>query len=212
LAESRGEKEAATERYRASFAQDPLRVLVAQRLYALTPPGSRAALLLPPLKAAVAKDPRLDEYQNLIGALLSDSGRLADALAAFRRAAEIDPDNARYAANLGAAYARLERWPEAAEAYERAAILAPSPATSLKLGSVYRRLRRFDRALAAFEQARDLGDASPAPILGIALAQSELNRLPQALDTLKEGLARHPGDAGLSRLQRELSHQAGLGG
>jgi tetratricopeptide (TPR) repeat protein len=211
LAESAGDVASAIEHYRRSFAADPLRVLVAQRIYALEPPSRRAAILLPALSAAVGRDPRLDEYHNMLGALLSESGRDAEALAAFRQAAEIDPDNARYAANLGGALVRLGRWAAAAEAYERAAALSPSAATSLKLGSVYRRLRRPDRALAAFEQARALGDSSPGSILGIALAQSEMNRLPQALETVRAGLARHPGDAGLLRLQQDLArHGAAL--
>ena len=212
LAESDRDEAAALRSYRSSFAADPLRVLMAQRLYALEEPARRAAVLLPALTTAVAKDPRLDEYQNMLGALLAEAGRDRDALSAFERAVEIDPDNARFAANLGGAFARLGRWMEAAEAYERAAAMAPSAPTSLKLGSVYRRLKRPDRALAAFERARSLGDDSPGPFLGIALAQSEMDRLPQALETLREAIIRHPGDAALTKLERDLSRQAVPGG
>jgi tetratricopeptide (TPR) repeat protein len=210
--EASGNAAAAIRRYRASFAADPLRVLVAQRLYALEPPERRQALLLPALRSAVGKDPRLDEYQNLLGVLLAEAGRDEEALAAFRQALEVDPDNARFAVNLGGAYVRLGRWAEAAEAYELASALSPSPGTALKLGSVYRRLKRPERALAAFEQARALGDSSPGPFLGIALAQSELDRLPQALETLREGIARHPDDQALVRLQQDLSRRSARGG
>lgn len=210
--EASGNTAAAIGRYRASFAADPLRVLVTQRLYALEPKERRQALLLPALQSAVKKDPRLDEYQNLLGVLLAEAGRDQEALAAFRQAAEVDPDNARFAANLGGAYVRLGRWAEAAEAYERAGALSPSPATALNLGSVYRRLKRPERALAAFEQARALGDSSPGPFLGIALAQSELDRLPQALETLREGIARHPDDKALARLQQDLTRRSAQGG
>ena len=212
LEEAGGDGAMAIRRYRASFASDPLRVLVAQRLYALEPLERRQSLLLPALRSAVGKDPRLDEYQNMLGALLAEAGRDQDALTAFRRAVEVDPDNARFAANLASAYVRLGRWAAAAEAYERAAALSPSSGTALKLGSVYRRLKRPERALAAFEQARALGDSSPGPFLGIALAQSELDRLPQALETLREGIARHPGDAALARLQQDLSRRSARGG
>jgi tetratricopeptide (TPR) repeat protein len=204
LLERRGETAEALRHFRQAFAADPLRVLVAQRLYALEPAAQRQAVLLPALASAVARDPRLDEYHDMLGGLHAEAGRDREALAAFRKACDLDPDNPRFVANLAGTLARLGQWGEAAAAYERSASLQPSAATSLKLGSVYRRLGQHERALAAFQSARALGDDSAGPILGIALAQSELNRLPEALATLRDGRASHPEDTALTRLEGEL--------
>ena len=212
MAERSGDTAGALERYRRSFAADPRRILVAQRLYALEAPGQRVARLLPALQASVSRDPRQDEAQNLLGALLSDAGREAEATAAFARAADLDPDNARYAANLGGACARAGRWREAAEAYERADALAPSAANALRLGSVYRRLGDRDKALAAFSAARERGDDTAAAFLGIALVQSEKGRTEAALRAIDDGLARHPDDGGLLRLRGDLARRGAATG
>jgi tetratricopeptide (TPR) repeat protein len=204
LLENAGDAATALVRYRASFAEDPLRLLVAQRLYALESPAARTARLLPALRAAIARDPRLDEYQNLAGVLLAESGRAGDAVACFRRAVELDPDNARFAANLGGALARLQRWPEAADAYGRALAIAPSAATALKLGSALRRTGRLDEALAAFERAAALGDDSAGAALGVALVQSELGRTAAAIAAAEQGLRDHPGDEPIHRLLDDL--------
>ena len=164
---------------------------------------------MPAIEKALSLDPRLDEYHNLLGALFSEAGRDREALSEFRLASGLDPDNARFSANLGGACARLGLWNEAAEAYERSVSAAPSAATSLKLGSVYRRLKRPAEALAAFTNARDLGDQTSAPILGMALAQSEMNRLSEAVTLVNSGLERFPGDASLSSLRSELMTRIG---
>ncbi|MBI4169407.1 MAG: alkaline phosphatase family protein, partial [Acidobacteria bacterium] len=189
--------------YRRSLGADPLRAVAAQRLYALE--GRRSAAFLEPLlRRALSRDPRIDEYQNMLGAILADSGRLSQALEPFRRAADLDPDNPRFAANLAGVLARLGRWREAATAYEKAVLLSPSPGNYMKLGSVYRQLRHPGRALAAFERARALGDAGAAPILGIALARAEMDQIPEALEAVREGLGRHPGDRALQTLYDNL--------
>jgi len=204
LLEDAGDAAGALARYRASFAADPLRLLVAQRLYALEAPAARTARLLPALRAAIVRDPRLDEYQNLTGVLLAESGRTAEAVACFRSAVELDPDNARFAVNLGGALARLQRWPDAVEAYQRALAIAPSAATALKLGSALRRIGRLDEALAAFERARALGDDSGGAALGVALVQSERGRTAEAIAAAEQGLRDHPGDAPIRRLLDDL--------
>jgi tetratricopeptide (TPR) repeat protein len=204
LLENAGDAAGALGRYRASFASDPLRLVVAQRLYALESPASRTARLLPALRAAIARDPRLDEYQNLAGVLLAESGRSDEAVAYFRRAADLDPENARFAANLGGALARLDRWPEATEAYGHALDLAPTAATALKLGSALRRTGRLDEALAAFERARALGDDSGGAVLGAALTLAEDGRTTEAIAAAERGLSERPHDESLRRLLDDL--------
>jgi tetratricopeptide (TPR) repeat protein len=208
LFEDSGDAPRALDRYRASFAADPLRVLVAQRLYELEAPADRTARLLPALERAVARDPRLDEYHNLIGLLDAGSGRLDAAVAAFRRAVDLDPDNARFAANLGGACARRGLWSEAAEAYARALDRQAAPGTALKLGSALRRAGRRDEALAAFARARDLGDDSGAAALGLATVQSELGRTGEAIATAEAALRERPGDAALARLLDDLRRRS----
>jgi tetratricopeptide (TPR) repeat protein len=204
LLENAGDAANALVRYRASFADDPLRLLVAQRLYSLESKASRTARLLPELRAAIARDPRLDEYQNLAGVLLAESDRADEAVGYFRRAVDLDPDNARFAANLGGALARLQRWPEAADAYARALSIAPSAATALKLGSTLRRTGRLDEALAVFERAHALGDESGGAALGVALVQSERGRTAEAIAAAEQGLRDHPDDAAMRRLLADL--------
>ena len=74
----------------------------------------------------------------------------------------------------------------------------------MKMGSVYRRLAQPERALAAFQRARDLGDGGSGPVLGMALAKAEMNRVPEALDLVRQGLERHPEDVALRSLYDDL--------
>ncbi|PYS95743.1 MAG: hypothetical protein DMF50_07355, partial [Acidobacteria bacterium] len=204
LKENEGDAAGAAAIYRKSLGADPTRVVVAQRLYDLEGGKRGGPFLAPLLRRALAKDARIDEYHNLLGAILAEQGRPAEALESFRRAADLDPDNPRFAANLAAALAQLSRWQEAAPAYERAAVLAPSSSLNLKLGSVYRRLGRPEQALSAFERAQALGDTSTAPLLGIALARSEMHQIQEALEVVRQGLDRHPGDPALRSLYDDL--------
>ncbi len=203
LREDAGDHDAARALYLKSLRADPARVVAAQRLFALLPKDGRA-LLEPILRRALARDPRIDEYHDLLGILLAGSGRAQEALEEFRRAAELDPENPRFLANLAGACARLQRWDEAAAVYERACAASPSSGLYLKLGSVYRRQGQPERALAAFRRARDLGDDGSAPFLGMALAKAEMNRLPEAIDVVREGLGSHPQDPALRSLYDDL--------
>ena len=203
LKEDAGDHEAAAALYMKSLRADPARAVAAQRLFALQPPQKRA-LLEPILRRALSRDPRIDEYHNLLGVLLAESGRAREALDEFRRAAELDPENPRFLANLAGAYAQLQRWDEAGAEYERACAASPSSGMYLKLGSVYRRLGQPERALAAFRRARDLGDDGSAPFLGMALAKAEMKRIPEAIELVQQGLGRHPQDAALRSLYDDL--------
>jgi len=177
--------------------------VAAQHLFALLPPAKRRGLE-PILRRALLRDPRIDEYHDLLGVLLAESGRTPEALEEFRRAEELDPENPRFLQNLAGACAQLQRWDEAAAAYERACAVSPSPPLYLKLGSVYRRLGEPARALEAFRRARDLGDDGSAPFLGMALATAEMSRTEEAIAVAKEGLGRHPEDAALRSVYDDL--------
>jgi len=207
LLETEGERDKALAAFRRSLQADPSRVFVAERLLALEPPAGRAALR-PALRRAVAADPKSDAAWNLLGTVEAEAGGGAAAIEAFRRAVDLAPDDARYAANLGAACARQERWAEAAEAYERAMNLEPTVPSALRLGSVYRRLRRPEQALGAFTRARDLGDATPATWLGMALSLAEIGRRDEALRAVDAGLAKNPGEPSLTRLRNEIAGRA----
>jgi tetratricopeptide (TPR) repeat protein len=207
LLETEGRKEEALTAFRRSLQADPARVFVAERLLALESPAGRAAMR-PALRRAVAADPKSDAAWNLLGTAEAEAGGGAAAIEAFRRAVDLAPDDARYAANLGAACARQERWAEAAEAYERAMTLEPTASSALRLGSVYRRLRRPEQALGAFTRARDLGDATPATWLGMALALDEIGRRDEALRAVDAGLAKNPGEPALLRLRNEIAARA----
>jgi tetratricopeptide (TPR) repeat protein len=204
LLEPAGRTAEAAAAFRRSLAADPTRVAAAQRLHAILPPGERAAAIEPILRRALAQDARIDEYHNLLGIILAERGRPAEALEAFRQAEALDPLNARFAANLAGALAKMEHWDEAAAAYERAAALAPAAPTYMKLGSAYRRLKDAPRALAAFEKARELDRDGSGPLLGIALAHAEMNRVDRAIAVVREGLERVPGDPALQSLYRDL--------
>jgi tetratricopeptide (TPR) repeat protein len=204
LLEQAGRTAEAAAAFRASLSADPTRVVAAQRLYAILAPREGAAALEPVLRRALAQDARIDEYHNLLGIILAERGRSNEALEAFRQAETLDPLNARFAANLAGALAKLERWEEAAAAYERAAALAPAAPTYMKLGSAYRRLGDARRALAAFEKARELDREGSGPLLGIALAHAEMDRLDRALAVVREGLGKNPGDPALQSLYRDL--------
>jgi len=203
LLEDAGDRDGAAALYWKSLQADPARAMAAQRLMAILPPEKHAALE-PIVRRALARDPRIDEYHNLLGVLLATRGRTQEAVESFRRAEELDPENPRFLSNLAAAYAQLGRWDEAAAAYERASTQAPEAGLYMKLGSAYRRLSQPDRALEAFRRARDLGDQGSGPYLGMALAKAEMNRVPEALDLVRQGLERHPDDSALRSLQDAL--------
>jgi tetratricopeptide (TPR) repeat protein len=203
LAEDSGEQDNAVALYLRSLQVDPTRVVAAQHLFALLPPGQRGRLE-PTLRRALTRDPRIDELHNLLGILLAGSGRAGEALDEFRRAEELDPENPRFLVNLAGACAQVQRWDEAAAAYERACAASPSSAIYLKLGSVYRRLAQPERAFAAFRWARDLGDDGSAPFLGMALAKAELNRMQEATELARQGLGLHPEDASLRSVYDDL--------
>jgi tetratricopeptide (TPR) repeat protein len=203
LLEDAGDRDGAAALYWKSLQADPARAMAAQRLMAILPPEKHAALE-PIVRRALARDPRIDEYHNLLGVLLATRGRTQEAVESFRRAEELDPENPRFLSNLAAAYAQLGRWDEAAAAYERASTQAPEAGLYMKLGSAYRRLSQPDRALDAFRRARDLGDQGSGPYLGMALAKAEMNRVPEALDLVRQGLERHPDDSALRSLEDAL--------
>ena len=135
-------------------------------------------------------------------------GAAPTAYCLWQRFLRFDPENPRFLANLAGAYAQLALWDEAAAAYERACALAPGAGLYMKLGSVYRRLDQPDRALAAFQRARNLGDEGSGPYLGMALAKAEMNRVPEALDLVRQGLDRHPGDTALRSLYDDLMRKS----
>jgi len=205
--ETEGKRDEAVAAFRRSLDADPSRAFVAERLLALESPAGRAALR-PALQRAVATDPKSDAAWNLLGTVEAEAGHGAAAIDAFRRAVDLAPDDAGYAANLGAACARQERWSEAAEAYERAMNLEPTVPSALRLGSVYRRLRRPEQALAAFTRARDLGDATPATWLGMALSLDAIGRRDEALQAVDAGLVKNPGEPSLTRLRNEIAARA----
>jgi len=203
IREDAGDREGAATLYRKALDADPARVVAAQHLFALLPQEARHGLE-PTLRRALARDPRIDEYHNLLGVLLAGTGRAPEALVELHRAEELDPGNPRFLANLAGVSAQLGRWDEAAAAYERACAASPSAGLYMKMGSVYRRLNQPERALAAFQRARDLGDDGSGPFLGMALAKTEMNRVPEAIDLVRQGLDRHPEDAALRSLYDDL--------
>ena len=101
LKEEGGDRGAAETLYAKSLQADAARVVAAQRLFALLPEGRRAPLE-PILRRALLRDPRIDEYHNLLGILLAESGRAREALQEFRRAEELDPENPRFRAGRAA--------------------------------------------------------------------------------------------------------------
>ena len=203
IREDAGDREGAAILYGKALDADPARVVAAQHLFALLPQEARRGLE-PILRRALARDPRIDEYHDLLGVLLAGTARSQEALVEFRRAEELDPENPRFLVNLAGAYAQLGRWDEAAAAYERACAASPSAGTYMKMGSVYRRLDQPQRSLAAFQRARDLGDDGSGPFLGMALAKAEMNRVPEAIDLVRQGLDRHPQDTALRSLYDDL--------
>jgi predicted O-linked N-acetylglucosamine transferase (SPINDLY family) len=187
-AEDEAERMARTGRDKAARE---LRVLAAHYLTGLGRAlweRGRFSAAEPPLRRAVALDPKNAIVWNTLGAALLGMGRVSDAEAAFRRALALDPRFADACNNLGNALADQGREKDAEIAYRRALVLRPdffAAEQNLNRWAAFNLCYRADLdPPAVFAAHRDWGRTAmarvagePAPILANTRNPDRLLRL-----------------------------------
>lgn len=139
-----------------------------------------------------------------------EMGRVDEAIEAFSTSLQIDPDNAQFLNNLGVAFERKGRFAEARKQYERAVALEPE--SDVYLLNLFTILES------------DMGSSSAEDLLNQALVENPLrenirtilvdyflrnDRVPDAAQSLMEGLKHHPQSAMLNLKLGLLFSQSG---
>lgn len=205
VADARGDRAAARERFEAALEADPLLVHIALRLSEIYRDQGEPYRIEPFLAATVARHPKVDAYQSLLGDLDLSRGDAAGAAKRYRSALESQPDNPLYLGRFASAAAALSRRDEARAALEWAARSDSSdPEAWMAVGAAWDRLGETNRALDAFAKARGLGMSSPAPEVGAILALARSGRTGEAKARLDEARSRYPESRALADLASRL--------
>jgi tetratricopeptide (TPR) repeat protein len=160
----------------------------------LKKPSYRLPSAPPPTQVVRPSDSA--DYDVLVAGMAAEEGNLAEARAAFERAAEKDPDSAYLQRRLGNLAAQMDDLPGALAYAERAAELDPTDIDSrIFLGRLYRIRRDAEGAERAL-LGEDGEPVSAAASLLLYQVYLEQNRLPEALELVKELLAEDPEDLG----------------
>ncbi len=138
------------------------------------------------------------EGLSILGALLAQSGQLAQAVTVLERCAALFPRSAMSLNNLANAYMQSGRLKDSAALYERALQLQPDHVQAL-LGLSFCRtsLEQSDAAIAAAERGLRLSPDLTEMHINHGLALAAGDRLEDAIATMRDTLARRPGDAEL---------------
>jgi Tfp pilus assembly protein PilF len=197
LAEAARDVRAAEREYRAALDVDPISFDAGARLLDLLVAGGRARAAL----AAIERAAGLAADSARLAALLGEA-RLAvrdasGAEVALRRALKLAPDGE--ATRLALARALLMQQRSA----EAIAILAPvgaSPDRDVLLGAAYSSSRDWVRASKHLQAALDGGRVTPDVYNGLAWAELQLGRRPEAAALLEKSLEANPNQAEIRRL------------
>ncbi len=210
LAQARGDTEGAIAALSAALREEPDLSQAAVALAPLLAERGRLGELEAPVRAALDRESRLDEYQNLLGLILLDRGDGAGALVCLGRALDVAPANSRFLENMAAAALGAGAPDAALDRYRRA---VEDPRAAAEVWAGYGRLlgalRRHAEAAAAFERALAAGDRAAETYAGAAAATAAAGQRARAADLVREGLKTHPGDPALTQLQRSLSSPRG---
>jgi len=142
-------------------------------------------------QAAKANPNSAAAHQNLALAL-EDQNQLERAATEYERALGLAPDDAMTRANYGLLLLRQGQKEAAARELSKALDGAKERAALLAIGNGLRRAGDPPGALRAMERAVGLGDATPALLSELALAQRAAGQDKAALATLEQALAKDP--------------------
>jgi len=156
----------------------------------------------------IRADPKNTLALGNVGDLYRHQGRLADAQQALERAIEINPRDPGLNYSLGMVFAQKEETDRAREYLEKAVRLRPDyPEALNNLGVLYLRLRNLDEAAKYFERCIRAAPAFDEPYLNLARVYYLSGRRQDAVQTLRQLLARQPDNAKARPLLERLTQQ-----
>ena len=205
IAAAAGDEERALARFAEALQSEPDLSQAALAAAPLLEARGRLAELEEPIRRALSREQRIDEYQNLLGMIRLEQGRPAEALDRVGRALDIVPTDPRFLENYALASLRTGKPQLAIERY-RAALGDPRAHAGVWAG--YGRLlgmiRRPAEAAPAFSKALSMGDRSEGTYAGYAASLLESGRRERSREIVREGLKAFPNSAALSALQRRI--------
>jgi Flp pilus assembly protein TadD len=153
----------------------------------------KTAVALSAFETAVSQFPDDAESRNNLGQLLVRLGRASEALPHLEAAAAADPQRWTFRFNLARVRSVMGDWGGAVADYQTAAQLFPEDHVTLyNLGRAQQKLGEHAAAAASLERAIELEPGDPSFLLTLAFSYEKLSRLPQALQTYRDYLARDP--------------------
>ncbi len=148
------------------------------------------------------------EARLTLGSFYARQGRTAEAEAEYKAALKLAPQFAPAAVNLADLDRETGRDAEGEKTLSAAIAVAPKDAgLHYALGLTLVRLKRSGEALGEFKQAAELAPENAQNAYVYAVALNSSGQPDQALKTLGEALARHPGNIQILTLLVELSQQ-----
>lgn len=156
--------------------------------------ADQAVELLDPWMAHAPEHP---ELLQLMGVALIQLGQLERAQDCLQRLLSIQPEHLTGWVNLAGIQTRMGQTTQALESFEQAVRRAPNqPAVHFNRGNLFMQLGQFESALASFRRAVELAPERPDPACNLAAALGALSRHTEALQVLRDVVARHPDCAG----------------
>ena len=146
-------------------------------------------------RQAAALQPGDASTQMNLGTALVNIGDAAGARQAFLAAERADPQNPGPQYALGTVYQMAGRYRDAIERFELAAAFDPTMAAArLSLADTLRQSGRPAAALPVYAELLVADENFAAAQFGLAVALVQLERWAEALETLLDGIERHPDD------------------
>jgi tetratricopeptide (TPR) repeat protein len=156
------------------------------------------------MQAALRLHPDFPEAHQALGMAYTEQRRFDDAIVHLQRALILDPDLTVVRNHLGRIYLAQGRLEEAIQTFRTLVERAPEVAEGRhNLAVAYARQGLHELAIAQFKEALRLQPDFHAARLDLAALLLETGRFPEAIDTLKAGLAAAIASTG-ERLPREL--------
>ena len=153
------------------------------------------------------------EARTTLGGFYGKRGQMSEAEAEFKAALRLSPAFAPAAANLADLYRQLGRNEDAEAVLRKALETSPQDAgLHHALGLALVRLKREDEAIAELRRATEIEPDRARYVFVYAVALNSSGHRPEAIQLLKDNLARHPEDrdtlGGLIGLNRDAGDAA----
>ncbi|MBN2288618.1 MAG: tetratricopeptide repeat protein [Candidatus Glassbacteria bacterium] len=150
-------------------------------------------------------EPELAGLDNNLGTVYAMAENYTQAVEAFRRAIHRMPEDPEPYYNLGNVYAVMKRSEEAEQCFSKTIRINPSHAGALiNLGNIYQSTGRYGLAEEQFSRAIQTSPQLAAPYLNLAALYRSTGRSDAALQVLKLGMQRFPGDTTFKDMADEL--------